>query len=76
MYYCTGVWSLVLCRENIPCGLCTDLCKQIDKYKKIPEVQIDIAAVEDCFSFNPLTGEFTWNKPVFGRVFSSCPVKR
>src|SRR6218665_3455175 len=27
--------------------------------------------------FNPLTGEFIWNyKLVFGRVFSSCPVKR
>jgi len=27
-------------------------------------------------SVNPFTGEFIWNKPVFGRVYSSCPVKR
>src|SRR6218665_2280122 len=25
---------------------------------------------------SPLTGEFTWNKPFFGRVYSSCPVVR
>ena len=27
------------------------------------------------FNGNPFTGEFIWNKPVFGRVYSSCPAQ-